>query len=45
MTYITLEQLEMELREHICLGSGLWYIPCMWLIDAKSLINRKGFGL
>ncbi len=45
MTYLTLEQQEREIREHICIGSGLWYIPCIWLIDAIPLLNREEFGL
>ena len=45
MKEITLEQIERELREYICLGSGLWYIPCIWLINTKSLLNREDYDL
>ena len=37
--------IELEIREHLCIGNGLVYIPCMWTIDAISLLNRESYGL
>ena len=36
---------EKEIKEHILIGSFLVYIPCMWTVNAFSLLNREEFNL